>query len=269
MKERIDILLVEGGFFPTREKAKRAVMAGIVFANEERIDKPGEKVARDKVLRVKGRDCPYVSRGGYKLEKALNTFEIDLHDAVVVDIGASTGGFTDCALQHGAKLVYAIDVGTNQLVWSMRSHPQVISIEKCNFRYATTDLFEQDKPNFAVIDVSFISLRLILPPLLDILENGDKVVALIKPQFEAGREMVGKKGIVRERKVHVQVIRDLFTYFSNQNWQVNGLTFSPITGGSGNIEFLVYLEKTEAGSALATTVNIDNVVDEAYQSFKE
>lgn len=269
MKERIDVLLVEGGFFPTREKAKRAVMAGIVFANEERIDKPGEKVSRDKVLRVKGRECPYVSRGGYKLEKALAAFNIDMQDKVVVDIGASTGGFTDCALQHGAQLVYAIDVGTNQLVWSMRSHPQVISIEKCNFRYATKDLFEQELPNFAVIDVSFISLRLILPPLLDILDTGDQVVALIKPQFEAGRELVGKKGIVRERKVHVQVIRDLFTYFSNQSWQVNGLTFSPITGGSGNIEFLVYLEKAEIGSALVPAVDIEAVVDEAYQSFKE
>lgn len=192
-KKRIDLLLVEQGFFDSREKAKRAIMAGIVHNDHEIIDKPGTKVPVDMKLFVKGSVMPYVSRGGLKLEKALKYFDITMTDRVMVDIGSSTGGFTDCALQNKAKRVYAVDVGTNQLVWKLRNDPRVVVKEKTNFRHATTDLFEYELPNIATIDVSFISLKLIFEPLKDILNDGDDIVALIKPQFEAGREDVGKK----------------------------------------------------------------------------
>ena len=199
-KKRIDLLLVEQGFFDSREKAKRAIMAGIVHNDHEIIDKPGTKVPVDMELFVKGSVMPYVSRGGLKLEKALKYFDITMTDRVMVDIGSSTGGFTDCALQNKAKRVYAVDVGTNQLVWKLRNDPRVVVKEKTNFRHATIDLFEYELPNIATIDVSFISLKLIFEPLKDILNDGDDIVALIKPQFEAGREDVGKKGIVRMLK---------------------------------------------------------------------
>ena len=189
-KKRIDLLLVEQGFFDSREKAKRAIMAGIVHNDHEIIDKPGTKVPVDMKLFVKGSVMPYVSRGGLKLEKALKYFDITMTDRVMVDIGSSTGGFTDCALQNKAKRVYAVDVGTNQLVWKLRNDPRVVVKEKTNFRHATTDLFEYELPNIATIDVSFISLKLIFEPLKDILNDGDDIVALIKPQFEAGREAV-------------------------------------------------------------------------------
>ena len=205
-KKRIDLLLVEQGFFDSREKAKRAIMAGIVHNDHEIIDKPGTKVPVDMELFVKGSVMPYVSRGGLKLEKALKYFDITMTDRVMVDIGSSTGGFTDCALQNKAKRVYAVDVGTNQLVWKLRNDPRVVVKEKTNFRHATTDLFEYELPNIATIDVSFISLKLIFEPLKDILNDGDDIVALIKPQFEAGREDVGKKGIVKDAKIHQRVI---------------------------------------------------------------
>lgn len=199
-KKRIDLLLVEQGFFDSREKAKRAIMAGIVHNDHEIIDKPGTKVPVDMELFVKGSVMPYVSRGGLKLEKALKYFDITMTDRVMVDIGSSTGGFTDCALQNKAKRVYAVDVGTNQLVWKLRNDPRVVVKEKTNFRHATTDLFEYELPNIATIDVSFISLKLIFEPLKDILNDGDDIVALIKPQFEAGREDVGKKELLRMLK---------------------------------------------------------------------
>lgn len=199
-KKRIDLLLVEQGFFDSREKAKRAIMAGIVHNDHEIIDKPGTKVPVDMELFVKGSVMPYVSRGGLKLEKALKYFDITMTDRVMVDIGSSTGGFTDCALQNKAKRVYAVDVGTNQLVWKLRNDPRVVVKEKTNFRHATIDLFEYELPNIATIDVSFISLKLIFEPLKDILNDGDDIVALIKPQFEAGREDVGKKELLRMLK---------------------------------------------------------------------
>lgn len=199
-KKRIDLLLVEQGFFDSREKAKRAIMAGIVHNDHEIIDKPGTKVPVDMELFVKGSVMPYVSRGGLKLEKALKYFDITMTDRVMVDIGSSTGGFTDCALQNKAKRVYAVDVGTNQLVWKLRNDSRVVVKEKTNFRHATTDLFEYELPNIATIDVSFISLKLIFEPLKDILNDGDDIVALIKPQFEAGREDVGKKELLRTLK---------------------------------------------------------------------
>lgn len=206
-KKRIDLLLVEQGFFDSREKAKRAIMAGIVHNDHEIIDKPGTKVPVDMELFVKGSVMPYVSRGGLKLEKALKYFDITMTDRVMVDIGSSTGGFTDCALQNKAKRVYAVDVGTNQLVWKLRNDPRVVVKEKTNFRHATIDLFEYELPNIATIDVSFISLKLIFEPLKDILNDGDDIVALIKPQFEAGREDVGKKEIVKDAKIHQESLK--------------------------------------------------------------
>ncbi|QVK19213.1 TlyA family RNA methyltransferase [Mycoplasmatota bacterium] len=262
-KERIDVLLVERGFFETREKAKRNIMAGLVFVNNEKIDKPGEKVDVTKEIIVKGNVCPYVSRGGYKLEKALQAFDIDIKNKIMLDIGASTGGFTDCALQNGVKLVYAVDVGYNQLDWKMRSHKQVISIERCNFRYATTELFTKGLPEFASIDVSFISLRLILPVLKTILVENGEVVALIKPQFEAGKALVGKKGIVRDKSVHLAVINEIIDFCELIHFEVLNLTFSPIKGTEGNIEFLLHLKNNE--TLEKNKINIEKVVNLAHE----
>lgn len=237
-KERLDVLLLELGYFDSREKAKAAIMAGLVFVGTEKIDKAGTKVPRDAALNVKGAPHPYVSRGGLKLEKAIKTFGLDLTDAVMLDIGASTGGFTDCALQHGAKFVYAIDVGYNQLDWSLRQDKRVRVMERMNFRHMTPDQLDADKPGFASIDVSFISLKLILPVLAQLLEPGGRTVALIKPQFEAGREQVGKSGVVRDPAVHASVLREVLTFADALGFRLEGLTYSPITGGEGNIEFL-------------------------------
>jgi 23S rRNA (cytidine1920-2'-O)/16S rRNA (cytidine1409-2'-O)-methyltransferase len=263
-KKRIDLLLVEQGFFDSREKAKRAIMAGIVHNDHEIIDKPGTKVPVDMKLFVKGSVMPYVSRGGLKLEKALKYFDITMTDRVMVDIGSSTGGFTDCALQNKAKLVYAVDVGTNQLVWKLRNDPRVVVKEKTNFRHATTDLFEYELPNIATIDVSFISLKLIFEPLKDILNDGDDIVALIKPQFEAGREDVGKKGIVKDAKIHQRVIENVISYANECQFSIQNLTYSPITGGEGNIEFLAHFKVGGTNSLL----QVEQVVQEAHDCFK-
>lgn len=263
-KKRIDLLLVEQGFFDSREKAKRAIMAGIVHNDHEIIDKPGTKVPVDMELFVKGSVMPYVSRGGLKLEKALKYFDITMTDRVMVDIGSSTGGFTDCALQNKAKRVYAVDVGTNQLVWKLRNDSRVVVKEKTNFRHATTDLFEYELPNIATIDVSFISLKLIFEPLKDILNDGDDIVALIKPQFEAGREDVGKKGIVKDAKIHQRVIENVISYANECQFSIQNLTYSPITGGEGNIEFLAHFKVGGANSLL----QVEQVVQEAHDCFK-
>ena len=238
-KERLDVLLVKRNLAKTREKAKRLIMAGLVFTNTERLDKPGMKVDSDIPLSVKG-SIPYVSRGGFKLEKALEVFNTSVEDKVMVDIGASTGGFTDCALQNGAKKVYAIDVGYNQLDWKLRNDERVIVKERINFRYVTKDLFTEGLPNFATIDVSFISLRLILPVLKEILQPNSDIIALIKPQFEAEREQVGKKGVIRDKKVHMEVLEKIITFAKEEGFTLLGLTYSPITGGEGNIEFLAH-----------------------------
>lgn len=263
-KKRIDLLLVEQGFFDSREKAKRAIMAGIVHNDHEIIDKPGTKVPVDMELFVKGSVMPYVSRGGLKLEKALKYFDITMTDRVMVDIGSSTGGFTDCALQNKAKRVYAVDVGTNQLIWKLRNDPRVVVKEKINFRHATTDLFEYELPNIATIDVSFISLKLIFEPLKDILNDGDDIVALIKPQFEAGREDVGKKGIVKDAKIHQRVIENVISYANECQFSIQNLTYSPITGGEGNIEFLAHFKVGGTNSLL----QVEQVVQEAHDCFK-
>lgn len=229
---------MQQGFYDSREKARAALMAGLVFADEQPVDKPGTKVARTSALKVKGALHPYVSRGGLKLEKALKHFALDVTGAVMLDIGASTGGFTDCALQNGARHVYAVDVGYNQLDWSLRSDPRVTVMERTNFRYLTRADLPADTPDFATIDVSFISLKLILPPLGGILERGGRVVALIKPQFEAGREKVGKSGVIRDSSVHREVLQTVLAFAAETGYRLEGLTFSPITGGEGNIEFL-------------------------------
>lgn len=239
-KERIDVLLVEQGFYESREKAKAAIMAGLVVADGERIDKAGMKVLRSSAIKVKGAVHPYVSRGGLKLEKALRSFGIPMEGRTMLDIGASTGGFTDCALQQGASYVYAIDVGYNQLDWSLRNDERVHVMERTNFRYMTPSDLNGPAPDFASIDVSFISLKLILPPLKELLQRPADVAALIKPQFEAGREKVGKSGVVRDPAVHEEVLVQVLTMAAELGFQAKGLTFSPITGGEGNIEFLVH-----------------------------
>lgn len=263
-KERIDVLLTQLGHFSSRENAKRAVMAGLVLVDQQRIDKPGEKVPVEANITVKGSVCPYVSRGGFKLEKAIKTFNIDLTDKTIIDIGASTGGFTDCALQHGAKLSYAVDVGYNQLDWKMRQDERVICMERTNFRYMTPEDLKYGIPEFSCIDVSFISLKIIFPVLKQLLAKEGEIVALIKPQFEAGKDQVGKKGIVRDSKVHIKVIQDILDYITALELSVLGLTYSPIKGGEGNIEFLVHIGYKEEMQTNISEADIVRIVSEAH-----
>lgn len=268
-KERVDVLLVQQGLCDTREKAKRTVMAGLVCDEKNiRYDKPGEKIPVDTVLRLKGQVLKYVSRGGLKLEKAKDVFGIDFSGKILLDIGSSTGGFTDVALQNGAVKSYALDVGSNQLAWKLRQDERVIVMEKTNFRYALPEDFKMGQPTISTIDVSFISLRLILPVLRKILAEDGEVVALIKPQFEAGKEQVGKKGIVRDSKVHEMVLETMLTTMSESGFDIYQLDFSPITGGDGNIEFLAYLKPaTDMGSYLGEE-SIPDLVARAHSQLK-
>lgn len=239
-KERLDVLLVNRGMFESRAKAQAAVMAGQVLVNEQKIDKPGTPVAPEVTIRLLGNKLPYVSRGGLKLEKALQIFPISVEGKVVADIGASTGGFTDCALQNGAAKVYAIDVGYGQLAWKLRNDERVVNMERTNVRYLEADsLLEQ--VDAATIDVAFISLDKILPAVHKILKPEGFVVALIKPQFEAGKENVGKKGVVRDAAVHEQVINNVISFAKGEGFGIAGLDFSPIKGPEGNIEYLLHL----------------------------
>lgn len=264
-KERVDVLLVQQGLFESREQAKRAVMAGeILGENEERLDKAGQKIPVTTELHFKGEKLKYVSRGGLKLEKALNTYELSVKDKIVLDIGSSTGGFTDVALQNGAKLVYALDVGTNQLVWKLRRDARVKVMENTNFRYAKLTDFTFGQPTFATIDVSFISLGLILPPLADIIAKNGHVVALIKPQFEAGREHVGKNGIIKNPAVHREVLNQTINMMVREGFAVEQLTFSPIKGGQGNIEFLAVLQRVE-DPKIADDIDVDQLLTSTYQ----
>ena len=261
MKERLDVLLVSLGLAPSREKAKVIIMSGDVFVNGQREDKAGTTFDSEKVkIEVRGQQLKYVSRGGLKLEKALLVFPIDLNGMTCMDIGASTGGFTDCMLQNGAKKVYAIDVGHGQLDWSLRNDERVVCMEKTNFRYCTPETIGET-PDFASVDVSFISLTKILEPAVNIIRDGAQMVALIKPQFEAGREEVGKKGVVRDKKVHINVVTRIVEYVKTIGFAVLGLSFSPIKGPEGNIEYLLYIEKSNKDSA---AVDISKVVDEAH-----
>lgn len=241
-KERVDVLVVAQGLCETREQAKRSIMAGLVYdENNERMDKPGMKIPEHTKLQLKGSRLPYVSRGGLKLEKAIDVFDIDMTDKILLDIGASTGGFTDVSLQNGAKLSYALDVGYNQLAWKLRQDERVVVMEKTNFRYAKPEDFKQGVPDIATIDVSFISLKLILPVLKTILKEQGEVICLVKPQFEAGREFVGKNGIIRDKEVHDMVLSQLLSFMQETGYEIRGVNYSPIRGGEGNIEFLVYL----------------------------
>ena len=243
MKERLDVLLVQQGFFSSREKAKAIIMAGNVFVDGQREDKAGAMFDPDKVrLEVKGQTLKYVSRGGLKLEKAIEAFDLDLTDKVCMDIGASTGGFTDCMLQNHAARVYSVDVGHGQLAWSLRTDERVVCMEKTNFRYLTPEDLPE-KLDFASVDVSFISLSKILLPARRLLREEGQMVCLIKPQFEAGREKVGKKGVVREKRVQQEVIEKIYTLAHILGFKILGLDFSPIKGPEGNIEFLIYLQK--------------------------
>lgn len=275
-KERIDVLLVELGFYESREKAKAAVMAGLVLVNTERVEKVGTKVSRDSTINVKGAVHPYVSRGGLKLEKAIRFFDVEFNGKTMIDIGASTGGFTDCALKNGAERVYAVDVGYNQLDWSLRNDARVEVMERTNFRYMTLDQLNGVQPQIATIDVSFISLKLILPPLVDILSAGGEIVALIKPQFEAGRDKVGKSGVVRDSAVHIDVLTTVLAFARQMGFHLRGVTYSPITGGEGNIEFLAYWRKPEEDSFPDDLAHPDKiyalcegVVKEATKTFRD
>lgn len=267
MKKRLDVILCEKGFFQSRERAKAAIMEGIVFVDGQRRDKPGEKIEENLKIEVRGRDIPYVSRGGFKLKKAFKIFPFDVKGKVIMDIGASTGGFTDCLLQHGAKKVFAIDVGYGQLAWKLRTDPRVISMERTNFRYLKREEIEETIDG-ATIDVSFISLSIILDNLYDFLGEKGEVMALIKPQFEAGREKVGKKGVVSNPKVHIEVLQKMMEKMKEKGFYVKGLSFSPITGPQGNIEFLSYLSKEKNEQLPNVEAEIKRVVQKAHKELK-
>ena len=245
-KERLDVLLVQQGLANSRELAKAYIMAGNVYVDGQKEDKAGTKVAVTAKLEVKGNQMKYVSRGGYKLEKAMDVFGIRLNGKICLDIGASTGGFTDCMLQNGASKVYAIDVGYGQFAWKLRNDERVVCLEKTNVRYVTHEQVP-DEGDFASIDVSFISLTKVLPAVLGVLGEKGQLVCLIKPQFEAGREKVGKKGVVRDSSVHREVIEMIVEYVRTQSLGILGLDFSPIKGPEGNIEYLIYLDKSRSG----------------------
>lgn len=243
MKERLDVLLVKQGFAQSREKAKAIIMSGNVFVDGQREDKAGATFDEEKVeITVKGNTLKYVSRGGLKLEKAIDKFGVNVEESVCMDIGASTGGFTDCMLQNGATKVYSVDVGHGQLAWKLRNDERVVCMEKTNFRYLTRDDIDDDL-DFASVDVSFISLTKILLPARNLLKDNGKMVCLIKPQFEAGKEKVGKKGVVRDESVHVEVIEKIFDFIDILDFKYLALDYSPIKGPEGNIEYLIYIEK--------------------------
>lgn len=262
-KERLDILLVEKGICESREKAKTNIMAGLVFVDGQRVDKAGEKVKVDADIVFKGEKLKYVSRGGLKLEKAMNTFGINLAGKVCMDIGASTGGFTDCMLQNDASKVFAVDVGYGQFAWKLRTDERVVCMEKTNIRYVTP----QDigvALDFASIDVSFISLRTIMPAVKELLAENGEVVALIKPQFEAGRDKVGKKGVVREKSVHLEVINTIINFLLENDFNVLGLSYSPIKGPEGNREYLVYFTRDKERESSFELSQIDDIVNESH-----
>lgn len=263
-KQRLDIVLVEKGLAPSREKAKAMIMAGKVMVENKKIEKAGTEVNPELPIRLLGENIPYVSRGGLKLEKAIQTFALDLLGKVVADIGASTGGFVDCALQHGALKVYAIDVGYNQLDWKLRTDNRVINMEKTNARYLEADSLGE-LVDVVTTDVAFISLDKILGPAMTFLKKDGQVVALIKPQFEAGREKVGKKGVVRDPAVHIEVIEKILQLCQEIGLYVQGLTNSPIKGPEGNIEYLLWGIKGAVGDFIP---NVTEIVEAAHSSLK-
>lgn len=262
-KERLDVLLVEKGYFQSREKAKAAIMAGIVFVNDSKTDKAGTAVEEDAEITVKENICPYVSRGGLKLEKAIELYGFSLENAICADIGASTGGFTDCMLQKGAGKVFAIDVGYGQLDWKLRNDDRVINMEKCNIRYLDFDKVDKDI-DFISIDVSFISLKLVFPVAAKMLADTGSLVCLVKPQFEAGRQQVGKGGIVKDINVHKEVIRNVVQYGIDSGLYSYGLTYSPVKGAKGNIEYLLYMKKEDTDGKV-TDDDIDRIADSSHK----
>ncbi len=264
-KVRLDQLIFEMGFVQSRERAKTTIMAGNVFVDGQRVDKPGTAVDPEKKIEVRGEPLPYVSRGGFKLEKALKVFPVDAADCVCIDCGASTGGFTDVLLQNGAKKVYAVDVGYGQLAWKLRSDERVVNMERTNVRYISDEQIPE-KLDLAVMDLAFISIELVIPAVRELLkENGD-ILCLIKPQFEAGKDKVGKKGVVRDSAVHLEVLERFLAFAPEAGFTVMGLSFSPIRGPEGNIEYLGWLKK---GVHEAEPIDPKPVVEASHSSFKE
>lgn len=265
MKERLDVLLVKRNLAASREKAKAIIMSGNVYVEGQKEDKPGTTFPEESAIEVRGHTLPYVSRGGLKLEKALKEFDVMVEGKTCTDVGSSTGGFTDCMLQNGAVKVFAIDVGRGQLDWKLRQDERVVCMEKTNIRYVTPE--DIGEPiDFSSIDVSFISLTKVLMPIRDYLTENGQIVALIKPQFEAGRKKVGKKGVVREKSTHIEVITSIIQYASANGFHVLNLTFSPIKGPEGNIEYLVHFEKCEGCGNVGEKADIEKIVDEAFES---
>lgn len=268
MKERLDVLLVKRGLAVSREKAKAVIMAGIVYVENQKEDKAGSMFPDTVKIEVRGNTLKYVSRGGLKLEKAMTHFGVTLDKKVCMDVGASTGGFTDCMLQNGAVRVYAIDVGRGQLDWKLRQDERVVCMEKTNIRYVKPE--DLGEPiDFSSIDVSFISLSKVLGPIRDYLTDNGQITALIKPQFEAGREKVGKKGVVRDKSTHIEVIENVIAYALSIGFRVLDLTFSPIKGPEGNIEYLVHLEKCQPQeAAVEEKIDVKTVVSEAFEALR-
>lgn len=258
-KTRLDVAVYEQGYAPSREKAKAIIMAGIVYVNNQKVDKAGFELKEGDVLEVRGKTLQYVSRGGLKLEKAMQEFPITLEGKICMDVGASTGGFTDCMLQNGAVKVYSVDVGYGQLAWKLRTDERVVNLERTNFRYATREQIP-DEIDFASVDVSFISLKHILPNLNTLLAPDGQAVCLIKPQFEAGKEKVGKKGVVRDLNVHLEVVENVINLAVENGFSVMGLQFSPIKGPEGNIEYLIYLNKS-VNPIVSENVNAKELVN--------
>lgn len=262
-KERLDILLVEKGIITSRERAKACIMEGKVYVDGQKVDKAGEKVSLSANIEYRGETLKYVSRGGLKLEKAMNSYNISLENKVCMDIGASTGGFTDCMLQNGAKKVFSVDVGYGQFAWKLRTDERVVCMERTNIRYVTLEDIGEPL-DFASIDVSFISLKKIMPATLNLLKETGEVVALIKPQFEAGREKVGKKGVVREKETHKEVVYGIIDFLLEQGLNILGVGYSPIKGPEGNREYLVYFTKDKNKESNFKREDIDEVVEESH-----
>lgn len=264
-KIRLDSAVFELGISESREKAKALIMAGQIYVNGMKAIKPGVTVNSSDKIELKGNTLPYVSRGGLKLEKAMKVFPLTLDKKVCMDIGASTGGFTDCMLQNGAVKVYSIDVGYGQLAWKLRSDTRVVNLERTNFRYVTREQIPEEI-DFASIDVSFISLKLIFPALMPLLKTEGECVCLVKPQFEAGKEKVGKKGVVREKSTHVEVIENVIGYASDNGFSILNLDFSPVKGPEGNIEYLLYIKKMDDSICLVDSDMIKKVVDDSHSA---
>lgn len=264
MKKRLDVLVCERGFAESREKAKAIIMAGEVYVSGQKADKCGQSYDENAEIEFRGKAPRYVSRGGLKLEKAINNFDLDLKDKVTMDIGASTGGFTDCMLQNGAKKVYSIDVGYGQLAWKLRTDERVVNLERTNMRSVTREQVP-DEIDFFSIDVSFISLKLLLPVARELLGENAEAVCLIKPQFEAGREKVGKKGVVRDPTVHAEVVRSIYDFCLENGYSVLNLDFSPIKGPEGNIEYLIHLRKSDSPESF-TEITPEELVEQSHNA---